>query len=229
MDIGFVSVFESIAPLLPNTFCYYKDKLLKTDINGYKGEIISTTPSVDGDIVKIKLSNDNGVRILDDFLISLTGAYGLNINDIYEDIKIISHTSDTVFDYIECLGVPTMIKTNVDSIDSINLILKSATKFSYGKFDMSWKPRGMCLFEGLNIDIEVSSKDDEDRTNLDEVVNKVVSLLLKSTSLKIVSDGVTGYFKTIGRPSIKKGIENGENVQGTIISFSGYYQINYNM
>jgi hypothetical protein len=228
MDIGFEAVYRKLSPLLTNTFCYYKDKLLKSDINGYKAEIISVSPSPDGDIVVLKVLND-GTRILDDFLINLTGAYEAVINDIYENIKIISHTSDMDSDYIECLGIPSPIASGVDEIESINFILKSATKFSYGKFQVGWKPRGMCLFEGLNIDIEITTKDDEERVKINETTNLLISILLKSTSFKIDDDGKIGYFKMTGRPTISKGHEDGENAQSTIVSFSGYYQINYHV
>ena len=85
----------------------------------------------------------------------------------------------------------------------------------------------MCLFEGLNIDIEITTKDDEERVKINETTNLLISTLLKSTSFKIDDDGKIGYFKMTVRPAISQGHEDGENIQSTIVSFSGYYQINY--
>lgn len=227
MDIGFISVMNELSQYLTDsTFCYYHDKMLKTDINNITASLESVTPSVDGDITKFKITNSE-FNILNDFLINLKNKYTATINDIYSGIKIINHYLDTGEEYIECINVPSIINDGTDSVESMSLTLTSVTHFSYGKFPVTWKPRGACLFEGLTINIEISVKNDEDRNILDENVHLLLSHLLNRTSITINDSGKIGYFKIIGRPTVSKGAEDGKDNQSTIISFNGYYQINY--
>jgi hypothetical protein len=200
--------------------------MLKTDINNITASLESVTPSVDGDITKFKITNSE-FNILNDFLINLKNKYTATINDIYSGIKIINHYLDTGEEYIECINVPSIINDGTDSVESMSLTLTSVTHFSYGKFPVTWKPRGACLFEGLTINIEISVKNDEDRNILDENVHLLLSHLLNRTSITINDSGKIGYFKIIGRPTVSKGAEDGKDNQSTIISFNGYYQINY--
>ena len=177
MDIGFISVVNELSQYLTDsTFCYYHDKMLKTDINNIKATLESVTPSIDGDITKFKITNSE-FSILNDFLINVSNKYTATINDIYSGIKITNHYLDTGEEYIECIGVPLLINDGTDIVDSISLILTSATHFTYGKFPVTWKPRGACLFEGLTINIEISVKNDENRNILDENVHLLLSHL----------------------------------------------------
>lgn len=228
MDIGFISVMNELSQYLTDsTLCYYHDNMLKTDMNGIKATLESVTPSVDGDITKFKITN-NEFSILNDFNINLKNKYTVTIDDIYSGINITNHYLDLGEEYIECIKVPTIINDGTyGDIESIALILTSATHFSYGKFPITWKPRGACLFEGLTINIEISVKNDEDRNILDENVQLLLSHLLNRTSITINDSGKIGYFKIIGRPTVSKGTEQGKDNQSTIISFNGYYQINY--
>lgn len=57
-----------------------------------------------------------------------------------------------------------------------------------------------------------------------------MGILLKKTSIPINDENHIGYFKRIGLPTISKDNDynDGENIQTSTISISGYYQINYN-
>ena len=226
MDIGFIAVYNKLSQYLNNTYCYYKESTFKSELNKYSAEIVQIINTVDGDILELKIFGNT--TILNDLGIKLNDSFLATINDTYQDIKIVSHIFDGTNDVIQCSNVPSIILDGTEEIETMSFEIISATRFSYGKFDMAWRPRNSCLFEGLQIDIEISVKNDEDRNIVDENTHRLLGVLLKSTSFKIDDDGNIGYFKLIGRPSVRKGIENGNNLQSTIISINGFYQINYN-
>ena len=225
MDIGFIAVYNKLTQYLSNTYCYYKESTFKAELNKYSAKLISVTSTPEGDVANIKIFGNTD--ILNGLKIDLN-SYIATINETYDSIRIINHTNDGTNDFIDCLNVPTIILDGTEEIEEIAFELTSTTKFTYGKFDMSWRPRTKCLFEGLQIDIEISVKYDEDRNIVDENTHRLLGLLLQSTSFKIDDNGNIGYFKLIGRPSVRKGVESGNNLQSTIISINGFYQINYN-
>ena len=229
MDLGFLAVYNYLKPFVEQeSIVYYKDKMILTDNTRMKAKFLSKEPSDNNQsIVELQIRNGDGTRIIDDYNINLKNKYICTIDDTIESVQIVDHYSNTINDIIK-VKIPNYY--DVEEIEEICLMPIALCKFSYGKFEMSWRPRQSCLFEGITVDIFIKTKEDEERKINSRIANKIMGILLKKTSIPINDENYIGYFKRIGLPTISKDNDynDGENIQTSTISISGYYQINYN-
>lgn len=229
MDLGFLAVYNYLKPFIEqDSIVYYKDKMILTDNTRMKAKFLSKEPSDNNQsIVELQIRSNDGTRIIDDYNINLKNKYICTIDDTIESVQIVDHYSNTINDIIK-VKMPNYY--DVEEIEEICLMPIALCKFSYGKFEMSWRPRQNCLFEGITVNIFIKTKEDEERKINSRIANKIMGILLKKTSIPINDEKHIGYFKRIGLPTISKDNDynDGENLQTSTISISGYYQINYN-
>lgn len=229
MDLGFLAVYNYLKPFIEqDSIVYYKDKMILTDNTRMKAKFLSKEPSDNNQsIVELQIRSNDGTRIIDDYNINLKNKYICTIDDTIESVQIVDHYSNTINDIIK-VKMPNYY--DVEEIEEICLMPIALCKFSYGKFEMSWRPRQNCLFEGITVNIFIKTKEDEERKINSRIANKIMGILLKKTSIPINDENHIGYFKRIGLPTISKDNDynDGENLQTSTISISGYYQINYN-
>ena len=229
MDLGFLAVYNYLKPFIEqDSIVYYKDKMILTDNTRMKAKFLSKEPSDNNQsIVELQIRSNDGTRIIDDYNINLKNKYICTIDDTIESVQIVDHYSNTINDIIK-VKMPNYY--DVEEIEEICLMPIALCKFSYGKFEMSWRPRQNCLFEGITVNIFIKTKEDEERKINSRIANKIMGILLKKTIIPINNENHIGYFKRIGLPTISKDNDynDGENIQTSTISISGYYQINYN-
>lgn len=227
-------VYNTLIPLLPDYFCYYKQNQIISEESTY--DIVSQSVGTDlilGDYVEYIIESEESLGvILTDRKISLTDKYQVTVNNTYSGIKIIKHTSNATQDILWVTGVPTYIhpSTVIEDATFLSLKLVQSVFFSSEPMTISMTPPHKCLFGGEAVSISIATKYDEDKTNLSECVNTIISYIMTHHRKFDIIDALgnkVGYYKLTGLPQISNTHEDGINVQMSTIYLEGFYLLRY--
>jgi len=231
MTPGILSVYRETSNEILDFFSYYETTQLISEQTSYTiASITEGTDPIAGDYVMYALEPEELGLILSERDINVAFKYTATINDTYSGLTIIEHTTDGIYDYIKVIGVPSVVTSGTDEATTISLMLINSIYISTYPYQVNnFSPRKNCIFSGEQVDIQISTKFDLNRTRLQQAQKEVLSLITKNHRKFDIYEGsdFRGYYKLMELPSLSGYINDGNNQQQITISLKGYYLMSY--
>jgi hypothetical protein len=218
---------------ITNACVYYdKNQILSEQTTFVIESAIEGTDPIYGDYVEYKLELNEEIGLLiTDRNINIATKYIACLNNTYENVQIVLHTTDGFSDTVRCTNVPNVAKPlGADEATILSLKLTDSIYLSSSPIDIpNFTPPKMCLFSGEEITILISTKDDQQRERLNSYQHEIMSIIMKGyRKFDIMVSGVKrGYYKLIDIPRISTITDNGWDVQQSTIVLKGYYLVSY--
>lgn len=177
-----------------------------------------------GTYISTTFKIETNIGILYNRVGDITNKYDCVFADI--PTNILSHSTDGIYDYIECSVNEILVDSLTDM--SLTIYLRNLLHVSSSFFLMeSFRPPKDTLFSGETVTVKVSTKNDRDRQKLNTIVSEILTIVTKQNRRFPIMDNGNkiGIFQLTMLPDIQD--VSYDDCNTVIVTFTGYYLVKY--